>query len=83
MENENMFFSEETDKEEVVTSPFADSPYEAVTPETPKKKEKKAGNGWKITSIVLIFVALTCSALAIFTSVLLYQQQKDFRETVE
>ena len=84
MENENVYYDDETEKnEETVTSPFADSPYEQGIPQTPKKKKEKTNKGWKIACIALALVALLCSILAIGTSVVLYQQQSVFREAME
>lgn len=84
MENENVYFGEEASKnEETVTSPFADSPYQAVMPEVSPKKKKKTSKGWKIACVILTLVALTCSVLAVGASVILYRQQSVFREAME
>ena len=84
MDNENVNFGEEAQgKEETVNSPFADSPYQAVVPEVPKKKKEKTSGGWKVACIILTVVAVLCSALAVGASIVLYRQQSTFRQALE
>ena len=84
MENENFNFEEETDKkEEAVISPFADSPYETVMPEVPRKKKKKPSKGWKVACAVMTVVAVVSSALAICATFALYQQQSVLQDAME
>ncbi len=85
MDNENVYFEDQTSKnEETFVSPYANSPYQAVEPELPKKKEKKKkGKALTAALLLLTVVAVACSIFSVCVSLNLSRQLDVFRQAME